>query len=637
MIVLQAHDIRKSFGAHEVLAGVGLVLHARERLGLVGVNGCGKSTLLKCLTGELEPDGGELVLASGLRLGYMAQQGDLIPALSAWDNVMRAYAGPLALRERIAALEGEISRAAEERLLDEYAQVTALYEQMDGYSCESNARRILVGLGFAAADFERPAAQFSGGQRTRLSLAKLLASAPEVLLLDEPSNDLDIASVEWLEDYLKNYPGSLVIVSHDRRLLDRVCTHTAEIRRGRLRCYQGNYSAYRRKREREDEAERRAYDKQQEEIRAAEEFVRRYKAGVKARQARGRQSQLDRLERLEAPAQELELRLKAFKPRRQSGEIVLQAENLSKSYHGRPVFAGAALEIRKGERVGIVGPNGSGKTTLLKILLGELAPDSGWAEPGSAVDIAYFDQGFEGMSGSHSVLEEVLEHSALTVGEARNLLGAMLFKGDEVFQSLDSLSGGQKARLKLLFLMLSGANCLVLDEPTNHLDMESCQALEDMLNSWPGTLVMVSHDRYFMDRLIGRVLAFQAGTLHSYLGNYSDFQAKMSARRSAEKAEASAVSKLPERERQEQRRRRERRLKKLEAQCLACEEQVHAAEKRVAQLEAMLSDPAHYGDDEQLRRYGEEFQREQAVLEQHLNEWEAAAQALQDYREEGAL
>ena len=636
MIVFQAQNISKSFGSHEVLRGIGIALQEKERLGLVGVNGSGKSTLLKCLTGELEPDSGEITLATGMRLGYMAQLDSLAMGHSAWDNVMQAYAELLSWRRRMAELEAAMGDATGQleldSLLQEYAELTGRYELANGYACESNARRILLGLGFAEHEFDKSADQFSGGQRTRLSLAKLLARSPDILLLDEPSNDLDIASMEWLEEFLSDYPGSLIMVSHDRRLLDRVCTRVAEIRQTQIRSYAGNYSNYLRKRELVDEADRRAYEKQQEEIRMTEEFIRRYKAGIKSKQARGRQSQLDRLERLTAPDQERELHLKSFQPRRESGEIVIRAGELVKSYGDQVLFNDIGLEIRRGERIGIVGPNGSGKTTLLKILLRHLNPDQGWVEHGSSLDIAYFHQGFEGLSGEQTVLDDLLEQSRLTIGEARNLLGTMLFQGDEVFQSLNSLSGGQRARLKLLYLLLEGANCLVLDEPTNHLDMESCQAVEELLLQYRGTLIVVSHDRWFMDRLVNRVLALQAGQLLSYPGNYSYYQEKIAARLE-EQRRPKERSANPLRQQQEAQKRAEREERQLRQALMRCEEAVHTAEMQLKELEQMLSDPRYYGDDVQLRLYGEEYQQRQSELEQLLERWAEAESALQQWQD----
>ncbi|MCX5780940.1 MAG: ABC-F family ATP-binding cassette domain-containing protein, partial [Firmicutes bacterium] len=476
MIVFQVQNLSKAFGDKEVLRGVSLAVQEQERVGLVGANGSGKTTLLRCLTGELQPDAGELIRSSMLSLGCLEQLNDPRPGLTAWEAMMESFAHLLEQRRMMQRLEAQMGcpDADLDKTMEQYGRVSEEYERADGYACENTARRILIGLGFAVEEFSRPLDTFSGGQKTRLHLGRLLALAPDILLLDEPTNHLDMDAVEWLEDFVKNYSGTVLVVSHDRMFLDRVANCIAELRGGELKSYPGNYSAYLRKKASDDLAEQRAYQKQQISIHQTEEYIRRFQAGIKSKQARGRKSQLERVVHLAAPEKEHTVRHRSMKINRESGNDVLTIADVAKSYPGKKVLKNVQLRVKKGDKIAVIGPNGCGKTTLLEIIGGRIAADQGEVKLGNRVETAYFSQEHEDLNPDHTLLEEIIVNFDLKIEEARTLLGGMLFSDDQVFKLVKELSGGERGRLAFLKIILSGANLLLLDEPTNHLDIASC-------------------------------------------------------------------------------------------------------------------------------------------------------------------
>lgn len=629
MIVLQLHKITKSFGGQDLFKDISLSINEGERLALIGSNGSGKTTLLRCITNQIQPDAGEIIKKADITIGYLEQMSEQAPDTLVWDAVMFSFTAILQIRQRLLDMEKQMAAWSGEKLqklMDEYAKVTAVYEQADGYQCESLAKKILLGIGFKEADFNKPLSNFSGGEKTRIHLARLLALSPEVLLLDEPTNHLDMPSVEWLESYLINYPGTILIVSHDRMFLDKVATRVAEIRGGGLLSFVGNYSAYVEKRQAADIAMQRAYEQQQEKIEATEAFIRRYQAGIKSKQARGRKSQLDRLERLAAPEQSRAWSSKPIKLKRDSGQEVLHIEAVSKYFSCEAILDKIDLQIRKGEKLALIGANGSGKTTLLKLITGELPAEDGCIRIGSQVDVGYFSQEHENLNRDGTVLDEIMDNFALTLGEARLYLGTMLFSGDNVFKKIIDLSGGEQGRLVLLKLILSGVNFLVLDEPTNHLDIESRQATAEMLKDYPGTILFVSHDRYFIDYVADQTLVLSSGKITRYWGNYSYYVEKKLPLEQQKQTKQNKLSieqelRLQQKEREKKRRQLIRAITNLEESITVMEEQQH-------QMVKHLSDQKTYQDEQSSKDLPRQYQVILQRLEELLREWEKLNQQL---------
>lgn len=641
MIILQANKINKSFGEQQILRDVSLSIKAREKIGLVGNNGAGKTTLLKCLTGSMLADSGEISYLSGLSIGCLEQLADYEEGVTIWEAIMDSYAGVINLRSRLNELETAIAQGGSDldKNLMRYARCSEEYELADGYACENTARKILNGLGFAPDEYERQAQSLSGGQKTRLNMACTLAKSPDLLCLDEPTNHLDISAVEWLEDFVRNYPGSVLVVSHDRRFLDKTATRILDLRWASLSSYEGNYSQYTVKRASSDLAWQRAYDKQQEYIRATEAYIRRFKAGIKSKQARGRQSQLQRLERMECLQQEKTPGLHSFKIQQESGHDVLRLQGVAKSFGQNHLFKDLDLNISKGEKIALVGSNGCGKTTLLKIISNRIAADEGEIWLGSRVGPGYYGQEYDDLNPQNTVLEEIMTSFEMQIEQARNALGSILFSGDDVFKTVKNLSGGEKGRLALLKLIMSGANFLLLDEPTNHLDLDSCQTVEKILKGYEGTLLMVSHDRYFIDQIADRVITLQNGRLESYHGNYSYYQEKIQSRIKVDMAmrkEAVKEQKKPaiatrelKKEQERIRRKRRRELEDVECQIMEMEEQK-------GRIELELSDPLTYNQEETPRALTATYKELEESLQSAYSEWERLSRLLEEESMEGS-
>lgn len=623
MIIIQAQDLSIAFGEQKVLDNVSLAINQKEKIGLVGVNGSGKTTLLQCLTKQIEPDRGEIYISSLTSVAYLEQLPDYDGEKTAWNVVMDSFSKLIEMRGDLRELEHQMAVTQGNdlaKLMDKYAVLTEEYERSDGYACETDARKILVGLGFDEDEYHRPINTFSGGQKTRLNLARLLAIEPDILFLDEPTNHLDISSVEWLEEFLQAYSGTIIVVSHDRTFLDKVATRIVEINHTKLYFYPGNYSNYVGVKALNSAAWAKAYQKQQEYIQKTESYIARFRAGIKSKQAHGRQQQLNRLERMENISTPATIASWNFKMQQESGMDVLRVEEAAKSY-GRMLFNKVNIHIRKGDKVALVGANGSGKTTLLKIILGVVKPDSGNVIIGSRVIIGYFAQEFEDLDPNKTALEEIIYNFDITIEAARTLLGGMLFSGDDVLKKVGSLSGGEKARIAILKLLLTGANFLVLDEPTNHLDIESCMVIEEMLANYSGTILMVSHDRYFVDQVANQILALEDGTVKHYLGNYSYYHInkKETVYRQGE-MQITQVSEGQLRRLQEKEKlREERRLQKGIAKI---EEEIESIEKEIANVETLLANPDIYADADQVIILSHQLEKLQDEAMALYEEWE---------------
>lgn len=539
---LVVDKIAKSFGVHDIFKDVSFMVEKGEHIGLVGVNGSGKTTLLHCLLEPSYIDSGSIRFEPGISVGYV-QQGFTDIKGTIWEFMLQSCPEILRLREELQRLESEVSTAADdvlETIMEEYTRVTKRYEYLDGYHYENRIKRVLIGLGYTEEWWKQDAATLSGGQKTRLMLAAALVRNPDFLILDEPTNHLDIVMTQWLEAYLREFKGGLLVVSHDRAFLDNVAVRILEVEGGKLQSFKGNYSRYLEQKAIQTATLEAAYAAQRDYIARTEAYIRRFKAGIKSKMARGRQSQLNRLERMDAPVknEEFELRLP---PATECADRVLIMEDLSIGYGEKLLAQGINITLRRGEKAALLGANGTGKTTLLKTILGEIQPLKGKAKIGNRVQIGYFSQSYERLDPKQTLLENFVMEYGFTEERTRSMLGGMLFHGDDVFKEIGTLSGGQKARLVLLKLVLDGANCLVLDEPTNHLDIMAREAVEAALTAFDGTVLVVSHDRYFINEVADRIWEIEDGQLKDYKGNY-DFYLAEKQKAAAAAAEAMAAS-----------------------------------------------------------------------------------------------
>ena len=525
MAVLKISGLSKSFGIKTVFENVSFEVRSGERIGLVGANGAGKTTLLKCIMGAEEADKGSVKASDGAIIGYLRQDFNYT-SHTIREEMEDAWKDVLYYKDRMETLARELeSSRSDEKLVEAYGRAEARFEFLGGYDYESTTRKILTGLGFSDDDWDRDIHSFSGGQKVRINLAAAFVRHPDFLLLDEPTNHLDMGMLEWLEEYLRSYKGGILMISHDRYFLDGAATGIIDLENHHIRSFRGGYTRYMETKENQDRAYEKAYEKQQEHIKEAEEYIRRYKAGIKAKQARGRQSQLNRLVRLEKPVHQASLRFH-FDPPQECADKVLDVLRVEGSYGSHILFKDLTIHIKKGETVGLIGPNGAGKTTILKMITGEKKPDTGFIQLGNNVKMGYYSQEQERLHPKLTVLDEVRDTFNFGEKEARNILGMFLFRGDDVFKTVGMLSGGEKARLSLLCLFLEKPNFLILDEPTNHLDIPTREIMEDAIEAFGGTCLVVSHDRYFLDKVADRILELDHGKLTEYLGNYSYYKEK---------------------------------------------------------------------------------------------------------------
>ena len=610
-MILACHKINKSFGEHVIIRDGSFHIEDHEKAALIGSNGAGKSTLLKMIAGELPSDGGDIVLTRGKTLGYLAQHQEMQSGNTIYEEVRLAKADVIAMEQQIRSIEQELKSLSGDALsarLDTYTRLTAAFERENGYAYESEIAGVLKGLGFDEEEFSKKVDTLSGGQKTRISLGKLLLTRPDILLLDEPTNHLDLNSIAWLETYLMNYHGAVLIVSHDRYFLNRVVTKVLEIEQGTLATYLGNYSDYAVKKQQIREARLKEYLNQQQEIRHQEaviEKLRSFNREKSIRRAESRVKMLDKMERVEKPVEmNTEIHL-TLEPAIVSGNDVLSVEHLSKSFPGQTLFTDANFEIKRGEHVAVIGDNGTGKTTLLKILNQVVPADTGTFSLGTNVQIGYYDQEHHVLHMDKTIFEEISDdYPSLTNTRIRSILAAFLFTGDDVFKRIGNLSGGERGRVSLAKLMLSEANFLILDEPTNHLDIVSKEILEKALNDYTGTILYVSHDRYFINQTATRILELTGQTFVNYIGNYDYYLEKKEELTLAYGIDASASSKSSpvqeeptaskldwkeQKEAQARERKRQNELKKTEDRITKLEERDAAIDTLMTQEEVFTN------------------------------------------------
>ena len=629
MIVLSASNLTKVYGTDVILEGADFHVNNGDRIGLVGRNGAGKTTLLNMITGELTPDDGQVFVPADLKIGYLKQRDNFKSDDTVIEAINRIF-------EPLQKLEEEIARAADmiaqnphdESLINRLDQLNQRYERQGGYTYKSEVTGILNSMAFNEDFYDKKIDTLSGGERTRLALAALLLEKPDLLILDEPTNHLDIGMLKWLEQYLASYKGSIIIVSHDRYFLDRCTSRIFEIEHHKLKAYDGNYSAFAEKKRQLREAELRAYSNQQREIARQEAMIRRMKErGTEklAKRAQSREKRLEHVQKLDAPKlQEGKIKI-SFNQDFQSGSDVITADNLSKSFgfgkDRRLLFENVNMDIKRGEKICIVGPNGVGKTTLLKIILQELQPDEGRLKIGHNVTFGYYDQGQQLLNPSNTVLGEMKEtYRMYTDTQMRSLLGRFLFKNDDVFLKVQDLSGGEKARLALLKLMLGGANTLLLDEPTNHMDIESKEVFEEALSEFPGTAIVISHDRYFLQKIPDRILELTSEGITEYLGKYDyyvekkeqissgkKYLAEMSGSKSDEKSKTSE-DELSSEERRRLNKQIEAQQRRAAREKQALEEQLIRFEEEIKDIETKMCSEENISDYELLEQLGKELE-----------------------------
>jgi ATP-binding cassette subfamily F protein 3 len=627
MIILACNELCLSFGTDVLLNKVNFTIQQGEKVGLVGVNGAGKSTLFKLITGRLSQDSGDVFLSRGLKLGWLDQNSGLESGNTIWAEMLTTYSALIAAEERLKLLEKNISREKDESrihsMVREYDALLERFSREGGYEYNSRIRGVLRGLGFEDAQFELPIRALSGGQKTRLALAKLLLEEPDLLLLDEPTNHLDIDAIEWLEDFLKNYKKAVLIISHDRYFLDAVTGKTIELENCECTTYNGSYSAYAQQKAVAREIQRKHYEQQQREIARMEAFIEQQRRWNRERNiiaAESRQKAIDRIERINAP-KNLPSSIKIqFSSSMVSGNDVLSVEGLGKNYPGKELFQDIHFQVKRNERIFLLGPNGCGKSTLLKILAGRLPQSEGFFEYGHKIVLGYYDQELEGLDDANTVLEEVWnDNEKLTHTQIRNALAQFLFIGEDVFKPVGILSGGEKSRVALTKLMLSGANLLLLDEPTNHLDVNSRESLEEALQAFDGTLIAVSHDRYFIRKLATRVIEMTGGKLEDYRGEYQYY---LEHRRKA--ADTGGGGKQPlsasKQERLDIKEERARR-RKLEKLVASSESDIHSTEARLAAIADEMSGESAQSDHVLLSALHTEQLELESRLEKLYEAW----------------
>ncbi|MEK5393626.1 ABC-F family ATP-binding cassette domain-containing protein [Margalitia sp. FSL K6-0131] len=642
MILLQVQQLSKYFGAELILSNIKLEIQTKNRIALVGRNGAGKSTLLKIISGQMSHDTGEIIKPKDVSIGYLAQNTGLESELSIWDEMLTVFHDLKEMEKKLRSLEHQMSDPSiydkadqYERLLKEYDELQIRFKDSGGYQYEADIRSVLHGLRFGDYDYNTLIKTLSGGQKTRLALAKLLLTKPDILILDEPTNHLDIDTLSWLEQYLQGYEGAILIVSHDRYFLDKVVNQVYEISRHMIQKYIGNYSDYLVKKAEQYEQDMKLYEKQQEEVAKLQDFIQRNLARASTtKRAQSRRKKLEKMTLMDRPNGDEKSANFSFDIERQSGNDVMNIRNAAIGYNNQVIAENIDISIKKGDSIALVGPNGIGKSTLLKTIIKMLSLFNGTIEYGSNVMIGYYDQEQAELSSNKTVLQELWDDYPLkSEKEIRTVLGNFLFSGDDVSKIVSTLSGGEKARLALSKLMLQNANFLILDEPTNHLDIDSKEVLENALIDYPGTILFVSHDRYFINRITTKVIELSKRGTKEFLGDYDYYVEKQQELEELQKLEEQTkiTKAIPEttskqayqmdKEAKKVERQRKRRIQEIE-------ETVEALESEVQEKEALLSDPEIYQDHVRLANLHEEIEKKKSFINDLMEEWSEIAELL---------
>ena len=643
-MILSCNNINQTFDGKTVLSGCSFHIEDHEKAAVIGINGAGKSTLFKIITGELTPDSGDVIVSKGKTLAYLSQHPDISGSRTIYDEMLEVKKDIIQTEQNLRKLEADMKQASGETLdamLAEYSRLSHSFELNNGYAYKSEITGVLKGLGFSEEDFDKPVRTLSGGQKTRVFLSRLLLSEPDIILLDEPTNHLDLNSIAWLETFLGNYKGAVLIISHDRYFLDRIVTKVIEIENTNAVTYMGNYSDYAVKKESLRTAQLKQYYNQQKEIRHQEaviEKLRSFNREKSIRRAESREKQLNKIERIQKPVEiDSEMHL-SLSPRVLSGNDVLSVKNLSKSFGKQQLFSDISFEIKRGEKVGIIGNNGTGKTTLLKIINGVTDSDTGEFTLGSKVNIGYYDQEHHVLTMENTLFEELSDtYPDMTITEIRNVLAAFLFTGDDVMKHISELSGGERGRISLAKLMLSEANFLILDEPTNHLDIVSKEILEQAINNYSGTVLYVSHDRYFINKTATRILELTNRQFVNYIGNYDYYLEKHeeltavyapespSVSASGDISETSAAKTDWKSQKEEQ-----AKLRKKQNQFKKTEEDIFVLEERLSELNERLNDTSIASNAGKLLEISTEQEEINAKLSLLYEQWEQLSEELEN-------
>lgn len=636
MIILSCKDICKSYGIRDVLKDITFSINDGDKVGIIGANGEGKSTLFKIITKELSQDSGEIFVDKNKTLGYLSQNLALDSDKNIYEEALSVFEELLNIEERLSYLEIKMNEPYDEnnasyhdKLIKDYTTLQDIYSHKGGYVYKGEISRVLKGLGFTEDDFYKSINTLSGGQKTRIALCKLLLRKPDIILLDEPTNHLDLEAISWLEDYMKNYKGTVLVISHDRFFLDSVTTSTFEVIGGKVECYNVPYSKFIDLRKKNYEAKLKAYNLQQAEIKRQEAIIEKFRSFNREksiRAAESREKALEKMEKIEAPTHEKEGSKIKFEASIKSGYDVLHIEDMSKSYGEKTLFTNLNIDLKRGEKVALIGENGRGKTTLFKIIMDKVKADKGVKVLGTNVNVGYYDQEQSDLNLDKTILDEVWdEFPNLTTSKLRSYLASFLFTGDDVFKVINTLSGGEKCRINLLKLMLSKSNLLLLDEPTNHLDIISREALEDAILEYDGTLMVISHDRYFLNKVIGRILELKEDGVSEYLGNYSYYQEKKLNPTRFEDYEELANGKTKTQLKDEKKKKREaeKEAKALQLKIKNLEKTIAEKEDELTNLQEQLCLESVYSNPSESQRVNGEIKKLEDTISQLYEEWES--------------